>query len=162
MQILLGLQAPAVSRLEKSWQRIDPYEKQIFNELKEMAKPFRNWKNVRDTMSKAVEDIAESPAVESVLAKAPCPSMIGCRGCIPFLGKSDGGGEIFEKVNSYKHTHFRTLSFGLGLQCRTAYLYRSKETSAQTNPGDGACARSKTMRTTGIPFCQLQQVQNHR
>lgn len=105
MQILLGLQAPGVSRLEKSWQRIDPYEKQIFNELKEMAKPFRNWKNVRDTMSKAVEDIAESPAVESVLAKVPCISMIGCRGCIPFLGRSDKEAIIRGKINSNAHTH---------------------------------------------------------
>ncbi|KAI8334393.1 ras guanine nucleotide exchange factor domain-containing protein [Chlamydoabsidia padenii] len=84
MQILLGLQAPAVSRLERSWHRIDPYEKQIFNELKEMAKPFRNWKNVRDAMSKAVEDIAESPAVESVLINKS--ESIHRRGCIPFLG----------------------------------------------------------------------------
>ncbi|ORZ05985.1 ras guanine nucleotide exchange factor domain-containing protein [Absidia repens] len=88
MQILLGLQAPAVSRLEKTWQRIDHYEKQIFNELKELAKPFRNWKNVRDAMSKATEDIAESSAVESVLTKetASEASIKSMRGCIPFLG----------------------------------------------------------------------------
>ncbi|KAI9258773.1 ras guanine nucleotide exchange factor domain-containing protein [Phascolomyces articulosus] len=67
MQILLGLQSPAVSRLEKTWQRIDHYECQIFNELKEMAKPFRNWKNVRMAMNKAIENIAESSAVESIL-----------------------------------------------------------------------------------------------
>ncbi|KAI9494208.1 ras guanine nucleotide exchange factor domain-containing protein [Zychaea mexicana] len=70
MQILLGLQSPAVSRLEKTWQRIAHYESEIFNELKEMAKPFRNWKNVRMAMNKAIENIAESSAVESILTSS--------------------------------------------------------------------------------------------
>ncbi|KAI8097061.1 ras guanine nucleotide exchange factor domain-containing protein [Halteromyces radiatus] len=86
MQILLGLQAPAVSRLEKTWQRIDHYEMQIFNELKELAKPFRNWKNVRDAMTKAIHEIAESSAVESVLTKDIFDDD-NVDGCIPFLGK---------------------------------------------------------------------------
>ncbi|KAI8145314.1 ras guanine nucleotide exchange factor domain-containing protein [Fennellomyces sp. T-0311] len=87
MQILLGLQSPAVSRLERTWQRIDHYEAQIFNELKEMAKPFRNWKNVRTAMNKAIENIAESSAVESVLTKSRAdPGDHNVPGCIPFLG----------------------------------------------------------------------------
>ena len=109
MQILLGLQSPAVSRLEKTWQRIDQYESQIFNELKEMAKPFRNWKNVRTAMNKAIENVAESSAVESILTSSridPITTTItnighsritsmattattrsgDTSGCIPFLG----------------------------------------------------------------------------
>ncbi|CAO3630048.1 unnamed protein product [Cunninghamella blakesleeana] len=103
MQMLLGLQSPAVSRLEKTWQRVDHYEMQIFGELKELAKPFRNWKNIRDEMTKAIEDISESSAVDSILIKkkqihnsstdaisSPIP-FLSCSpgsisGCIPFLG----------------------------------------------------------------------------
>ncbi|CAO3632709.1 unnamed protein product [Cunninghamella echinulata] len=110
MQMLLGLQSPAVSRLEKTWQRVDHYEMQIFGELKELAKPFRNWKNIRDAMTKATEDISESSAVDSILIKkrhqrlllqqqhhhhhlstdSPIP-FLSCSpdsisGCIPFLG----------------------------------------------------------------------------
>ena len=87
MQILLGLQSPGVSRLERTWQRIDHYEMQIFGELKELAKPFHNWKNVRECMSKATEDVAESSAVESILTQSRTPpDMLNGRGCIPFLG----------------------------------------------------------------------------
>ncbi|KAL0095249.1 ras guanine nucleotide exchange factor domain-containing protein, partial [Phycomyces blakesleeanus] len=88
MQVLLGLQSPAVSRLEKTWQRVDHYELHIFGELKELAKPFRNWKNVRDCMTRATEDVAESSAVESILTQSetdPGHTLSG-RGCIPFLG----------------------------------------------------------------------------
>ncbi|KAI7862818.1 ras guanine nucleotide exchange factor domain-containing protein [Spinellus fusiger] len=88
MQILLGLQSPAVSRLEKTWSRVDHYERHIFSELKEMTKPFRNWKNVRDVMTRATEDVSESSAVESILTKSqvdPSHALSG-RGCIPFLG----------------------------------------------------------------------------
>ncbi|KAI9321569.1 ras guanine nucleotide exchange factor domain-containing protein [Dichotomocladium elegans] len=88
MQILLGLQSPAVTRLEKTWQRIDQYEIQIFNELKELAKPFLNWKNIRAAMSEALESIDESSALESVLTRSHMnPAEIkGIQGCIPFLG----------------------------------------------------------------------------
>ncbi|KAI8356764.1 ras guanine nucleotide exchange factor domain-containing protein [Choanephora cucurbitarum] len=87
MQILLGLQSPAVSRLEKTWQKVDHGEVELFNQLKEMAKPFRNWKNVRDRMTEAVEEIAEPFAVESVLTKSQAELDSTAQGCIPFLGK---------------------------------------------------------------------------
>lgn len=86
MQILLGLQSPAVSRLEKTWQRVDPYEMQIFGELKELAKPFRNWKNVREAMNKAIEDVSKSSAVESVLTNSHADIRRRGGGSIPFLG----------------------------------------------------------------------------
>lgn len=85
MQILLGLQAPAVTRLEKTWQKIDRCQLELFNQLKEMAKPFRNWKNVRDCMTKATEQVAESFAVESVLTNS-LEEFQHADGCIPFLG----------------------------------------------------------------------------
>ncbi|KAI9317885.1 ras guanine nucleotide exchange factor domain-containing protein [Dichotomocladium elegans] len=110
MQILLGLQSPAVSRLEKTWQRVSVFEIQTLNELKEIAKPFKNWKNVREAMIQAIENIAESSAVEEILtaSRRQHPSMPGRdfttanssysgggggssssssnEGCIPFLG----------------------------------------------------------------------------
>ncbi|KAF1797335.1 ras guanine nucleotide exchange factor domain-containing protein [Mucor lusitanicus] len=85
MQILLGLQSPAVSRLERTWQKVDHCQMELFNQLKEMAKPFRNWKNVRDCMTKATEEVAESFAVESVLTKS-LKEFDNTHGCIPFLG----------------------------------------------------------------------------
>ncbi|GAN00980.1 low temperature essential 1 protein [Mucor ambiguus] len=85
MQILLGLQSPAVSRLERTWQKLDHCQMELFNQLKEMAKPFRNWKNVRDCMTKATEEVAESFAVESVLTKS-LKEFDNSHGCIPFLG----------------------------------------------------------------------------
>lgn len=87
MQILLGLQSPAVSRLEKTWQKIDHCQLELFNQLKELAKPFRNWKNIRDYMTKATEDIAESFAVESILTKSLSRPDHN-NGCIPFLGNA--------------------------------------------------------------------------
>ncbi|KAI8329588.1 ras guanine nucleotide exchange factor domain-containing protein [Blakeslea trispora] len=86
MQILLGLQSPAVSRLEKTWQKVNHGELELFNQLKEMAKPFRNWKNVRDRMTEAVEEIAEPFAVESVLTQSQAKLDSATQGCIPFLG----------------------------------------------------------------------------
>ncbi|KAI7882593.1 ras GEF [Lichtheimia hyalospora FSU 10163] len=86
MQILLGLQSPAVSRLERTWQRLDQYELRIFGELKELAKPFLNWKSVRHAMSQAIQQMDESSAVESVLTKSRVDASSNHRGCIPFLG----------------------------------------------------------------------------
>lgn len=88
MQILLGLQSPAVSRLEKTWQKVDHCQIELFNQLKEMAKPFRNWKNVRDCMTKATEEVAESFAVESILTNS-LKGVDHTNGCIPFLGKDN-------------------------------------------------------------------------
>ncbi|KAL9554204.1 hypothetical protein MBANPS3_002911 [Mucor bainieri] len=85
MQILLGLQSPAVSRLERTWQKVDHCQMELFNQLKEMAKPFRNWKNVRDCMTKATEEVAESFAVESILTRS-LKEFDNTHGCIPFLG----------------------------------------------------------------------------
>jgi hypothetical protein len=99
MQILLGLQSPSVSRLTRTWQKVDSNQIDLFNQLKELAKPFRNWKNVRDYMTKATEEVAESFAVESVLtdslnqvtkegggARKSSGDEGQGQGCIPFLG----------------------------------------------------------------------------
>ncbi|KAI9263603.1 ras guanine nucleotide exchange factor domain-containing protein [Helicostylum pulchrum] len=86
MQILLGLQLPAVTRLERTWQKVDGCQLELFNQLKEMAKPFRNWKNVRDCMTKATEEVAESFAVETILTNSLKQSDHQSTGCIPFLG----------------------------------------------------------------------------
>ncbi|ORX43858.1 ras GEF [Hesseltinella vesiculosa] len=85
MQILLGLQSPWVTRLERTWQRVGQFEMQAFGELKELAKPFRNWKNVREAMTLVTQDIDEASALEAVLSQQHHTTTLP--GCIPFLGK---------------------------------------------------------------------------
>ncbi|CEG66670.1 hypothetical protein RMATCC62417_03209 [Rhizopus microsporus] len=85
MQILLGLQSPAVTRLERTWERVNQVQKDLLNQLKELAKPFKNWKNIRDCMTKATEEVTESFAVECVLTQS-LKGFEHVNGCIPFLG----------------------------------------------------------------------------
>ncbi|CAO3683276.1 unnamed protein product [Rhizopus stolonifer] len=85
MQILLGLQSPAVTRLERTWERVDGHQKDLLDQLKELAKPFKNWKNVRECMTKATEEVTESFAVECVLTQS-LKEFDHVSGCIPFLG----------------------------------------------------------------------------
>jgi hypothetical protein len=89
LQILLGLQSPYVSRLHKTWHRVDQYENQIFEKLKEFPNPERNWKRVRNCMVSAVEAVAETQAVETILSDSgpDQPMFLSQRGSIPFLGK---------------------------------------------------------------------------
>jgi hypothetical protein len=86
MQILLGLQLPAVTRLEKTWERVDHHQRDLFDQLKELTKPFRNWKNVRECMTEARDQVSESFAVECVLTHS-LKDFDHVNGCIPFLGK---------------------------------------------------------------------------
>ncbi|KAI7899637.1 ras guanine nucleotide exchange factor domain-containing protein [Cokeromyces recurvatus] len=85
LQILLGLQSPSVTRLERTWQKVDHYKLDLFNKLKELSKPFKNWKNVRNDMTKVTKEIAESFAVETVLTQS-LKDLDLVNGSIPFLG----------------------------------------------------------------------------
>jgi hypothetical protein len=89
LQILLALQSPYVSRLNKTWNRVDQYERQIFERLKDLPNPERNWKRVRNCMTSAVEAVAETQAVEAILSDdgSDQPMFLSQRGSIPFLGK---------------------------------------------------------------------------
>ncbi|KAI9279186.1 ras guanine nucleotide exchange factor domain-containing protein [Sporodiniella umbellata] len=86
MQILLGLQSPTVTRLVKTWEKVDTDTKKTLNQLKELAKPFKNWKYIRECMTKATEELTASSVVECVLTQSlKEPEYVN--GCIPFLGK---------------------------------------------------------------------------
>ncbi|KAI8582802.1 hypothetical protein K450DRAFT_170181 [Umbelopsis ramanniana AG] len=63
IQVLLGLQAPAVSRLHKTWSKVRNSELKILDELSSFTSPTKNWKHMRDSMT-----------------------TIPFGGCIPFLG----------------------------------------------------------------------------
>lgn len=67
LQILLGLQSPAVSRLTETWTQVGASEMRVLNALSTFTSPSKNWKNVRDCMT--------------VLQNSD-----DAEGCIPFLG----------------------------------------------------------------------------
>lgn len=68
---------------------MDQYERQIFEKLKDLPNPERNWKRVRNCMISAVEGVAETQAVETILSDSSSdqPMFMSQRGSIPFLGK---------------------------------------------------------------------------
>jgi hypothetical protein len=68
---------------------VDQYESQIFEKLKDFPNPERNWKRVRNCMISAVEAVAETQAVETILSDSgpDQPMFLSQRGSIPFLGK---------------------------------------------------------------------------
>ncbi|OAD09149.1 hypothetical protein MUCCIDRAFT_32332 [Mucor lusitanicus CBS 277.49] len=68
VQILLGLQSPAVARLEKTWSKVSTKCQKLLSQLTEFTSPMKNWKNIRDSMT------------ETTRIKIPFG------GCIPFLG----------------------------------------------------------------------------
>ncbi|KAI8058032.1 hypothetical protein BDF22DRAFT_739434 [Syncephalis plumigaleata] len=73
LQILLGLQSPAVERLTRTWSRVDAYERRVLNELQTLSNPARNWAVLRRAMEKHAEKmLAADPQDQG--------------GCLPFLG----------------------------------------------------------------------------
>ncbi|KAG0029432.1 hypothetical protein BGZ81_003824 [Podila clonocystis] len=54
-QIMLGLQHHTVSRLSRTWERVQPEESKVMQELTEFTAPFHNFKHIRNAM-KAVAD----------------------------------------------------------------------------------------------------------
>lgn len=70
LQILLGLQSPAVSRLQATWSQIGTADMRVLNQLFEFTSPMKNWKNIRDSMVTVAEGRDEDDG----------------NGCIPFLG----------------------------------------------------------------------------
>jgi hypothetical protein len=67
------LQSPAVERLERTWARVDAYERRVLDELHVLANPARNWAVLRRAMESLAEKMMAAPPEEQT-------------GCIPFLG----------------------------------------------------------------------------
>ncbi|GAA5813161.1 hypothetical protein MFLAVUS_006635 [Mucor flavus] len=96
VQILLGLQSPAVARLEKTWSKVSAKCQKLLNKLTEFTSPMKNWKNIRDSMTEVAEEYGNSPAEVQVEMpgttankqkfKKTTRIKIPFGGCIPFLG----------------------------------------------------------------------------
>ncbi|KAF9209960.1 hypothetical protein BGZ49_009236 [Haplosporangium sp. Z 27] len=56
IQLMLGLQAPSVSRLIKTWDRVRAQEMRIMRDLVEFTLPYRNWKHLRDAMKSIADE----------------------------------------------------------------------------------------------------------
>ncbi|KAI8373637.1 hypothetical protein EDC96DRAFT_499026 [Choanephora cucurbitarum] len=95
LQILLGLQSPAVARLEKTWSKVNTKCQKQLSKLTEFTSPMKNWKHVRDSMTEVAEEYGHSP--EDVQVELPGTTSnkqkfkrarikIPFGGCIPFLG----------------------------------------------------------------------------
>ncbi|GAN08393.1 hypothetical protein MAM1_0202d07904 [Mucor ambiguus] len=96
VQILLGLQSPAVARLEKTWSKVSTKCQKLLSQLTEFTSPMKNWKNIRDSMTEVAEEYGNSPAEVQVEMpgttanrqkfKKTTRIKIPFGGCIPFLG----------------------------------------------------------------------------
>ncbi|KAI9320924.1 hypothetical protein BX666DRAFT_1251635 [Dichotomocladium elegans] len=91
VQILLGLQSPAVSRLRKTWDKVGSSEKQLLHQLSDFTSPMKNWKHIRDAMTEVAEEYGMSPVevqieLPGTNQHAKTKIKIPFGGCIPFLG----------------------------------------------------------------------------
>ena len=96
VQILLGLQSPAVARLEKTWSKVSTKGQKQLSQLTDFTSPMKNWKNIRDSMTEVAEEYGNSPAEVQVEMpgttanrqkfKKTTRIKIPFGGCIPFLG----------------------------------------------------------------------------
>lgn len=93
VQILLGLQSPAVSRLKRTWDRVGSSEMRMLEQLSTFTSPMKNWKHIRDSMTQVAEEYGMSPI--EVQIEMPGTNQhafkktkikIPFGGCIPFLG----------------------------------------------------------------------------
>lgn len=100
IQVLLGLQAPAVTRLHKTWSKVRNTELKILDELSSFTSPTKNWKHMRDNMTVVAEEYGmsstdiqiEMPGTSTLRGftlNAKGRVKIPFGGCIPFLGKHE-------------------------------------------------------------------------
>ncbi|KAI9265003.1 hypothetical protein BDA99DRAFT_571347 [Phascolomyces articulosus] len=59
LQILLGLQSPAVSRLHSTWAQVGAMDMRLLDQLSAFTSPMKNWKNIRDSMTKVAEEFGD-------------------------------------------------------------------------------------------------------
>ncbi|KAI9475584.1 MAG: hypothetical protein EXX96DRAFT_620078 [Benjaminiella poitrasii] len=94
VQILLGLQSPAVARLEKTWSKVSSRCQKELGKLTDFTSPMKNWKKIRDSMTEVAEEYGHSPAEVQVelpgttrhTFKKTTRIKMPFGGCIPFLG----------------------------------------------------------------------------
>ncbi|KAI9248404.1 ras guanine nucleotide exchange factor domain-containing protein [Sporodiniella umbellata] len=88
IQILLGLQSSAVSRLARTWALVHKREMKILRKLSTFTSPTKNWKYLRDSMTQVAEEYGESPTEIQVekLNRSKMTIKLPFGGCIPFLG----------------------------------------------------------------------------
>ncbi|KAF9987203.1 hypothetical protein BGZ75_000921 [Mortierella antarctica] len=55
-QLMLGLQAHEVSRLNRTWARVRSQEMRVMQELVEYTSPFHNWKHLRNAMKNIADE----------------------------------------------------------------------------------------------------------
>lgn len=81
LQILLGLQSPAVTRLSATWARVSASDMRLLDQLIEFTSPMKNWKNMRSSMALVAEEYGNQPTTTT---HNDNNNTMG--GCIPFLG----------------------------------------------------------------------------
>ncbi|KAI9027469.1 hypothetical protein CLU79DRAFT_739344 [Phycomyces nitens] len=93
VQILLGLQSPSVSRLQKTWSRVGVAEMRQLDQLSAFTSPMRNWKHIRDSMTTVADEYGMSPTEVQIEmpgtnyeASKKTKIKMPFGGCIPFLG----------------------------------------------------------------------------
>ncbi|KAF9436123.1 hypothetical protein BGZ76_004774 [Entomortierella beljakovae] len=92
-QIMVGLQVFEVSRLHRTWARVQPAEKKMMQDLTEFTSMSRNWKHIRNAMRSISEEWGA--AVPSVQEPPPTASISGSTG-----GGGGGGGSGSGKQQS--------------------------------------------------------------
>lgn len=86
----MGLQSSSVSRLEKTWSKVDKRVLKTLQELSSFTSPTKNWKQIRDSMTQVAEEYGESPTEIQVQVDKKLKNSVTIKlpfgGCIPFLG----------------------------------------------------------------------------
>ncbi|KAG2216649.1 hypothetical protein INT45_010789, partial [Circinella minor] len=93
LQILLGLQSPAVSRLHSTWAQVGATDMRLLDQLSAFTSPMKNWKNIRDSMTKVAEEFGDGSNNHPTTGQQGLPPppqnhdiTTDAGGCIPFLG----------------------------------------------------------------------------
>ncbi|KAI9493589.1 hypothetical protein BDB00DRAFT_822685 [Zychaea mexicana] len=94
LQILLGLQSPAVSRLHATWAQVGVADMRLLDQLSAFTSPMKNWKNIRDSMTKVAEEYGNGQQLVEQqqqhhyhqLQDNNTEQQGVAGGCIPFLG----------------------------------------------------------------------------
>ncbi|KAI8140107.1 hypothetical protein BJV82DRAFT_623945 [Fennellomyces sp. T-0311] len=96
LQILLGLQSPAVTRLHSAWAQVGAADMRLLDQLSAFTSPHKNWKNIRDSMTKVAEEygnrqqfIEQPLQQQQQQQQQQQPQQDDSEqggGCIPFLG----------------------------------------------------------------------------
>ncbi|KAF9432988.1 hypothetical protein BGZ76_010032 [Entomortierella beljakovae] len=154
IQVMLGLQAPAVERLSQTWDRVKPQEMGIMRDLVEFTLPLRNWKHIRDAMNNIVnewggngnESIPSSPpptekqntgAGVSFFGRRPSKSMAGAFASIATSRRPSASQPSEANITT---TTITPTSFFASLQATSKV---SSPLSPSTPPANAKCNKAK-------------------